>query len=127
MRIGRDHLASTVYTLVFAYVGGAMPVLLLLTVFARPWADVITSEDVATEVVRTLCSAFGLILAIPLTTAVAVAVAAPREERPAPVMRRRPDPGVQGGAPSSTERGQRATTSKGTVAWTSGWSRTSAW
>ena len=79
MRIGRDHLASTVYTLVFAYVGGAMPVLLLLTVFARPWADVITSEDVATEVVRTLCSAFGLILAIPLTTAVAVAVAAPHE------------------------------------------------
>lgn len=79
MRIGRDHLASTVYTLVFAYVGGAMPVLLLLTVFARPWADVITSEDVATEVVRTLCSAFGLILAIPLTTAVAVAVAAPHQ------------------------------------------------
>ena len=60
------------YTLVFAYVGGAMPVLLLVTLFARPWGDVLTSEDVATEIVRTICSAAGLILAMPITTAIAV-------------------------------------------------------
>jgi uncharacterized membrane protein len=72
MRIGRDHLASTVYTLVFAYVGGAMPVLLLVTMLDRPWGDVLTSEDVATEIVRTICSAAGLLLAMPITTAIAV-------------------------------------------------------
>lgn len=75
MRIGRDHLASTVYTIVFAYVGGAMPVLLLLSLYSRPWGDVITSEDIATELVRTMCSSFGLILAIPVTTLIAVLVA----------------------------------------------------
>lgn len=74
MQIGRDHLASTVYTLVFAYVGAAMPILLLLSVYNRPWGDVLTSEDVATEIVRTISSAFGLTLAIPVTTLIAVLV-----------------------------------------------------
>ncbi len=60
----------------FAYVGGAMPILLLLSLYDRPWGDVITSEDVATEIVRTITSSFGLILAIPVTTAIAVLVAA---------------------------------------------------
>jgi uncharacterized membrane protein len=77
MRIGRDHLASTVYTIVFAYVGTAVPVLLLISLYRQPLADLLTSEDLTAEIVRTVASAIGLVLAIPLTTLIAVAVIGP--------------------------------------------------
>ncbi|MEV6868257.1 YibE/F family protein [Streptosporangium subroseum] len=74
MRIGRDHIASTVYTIAFAYAGAALPILLLVDAYDRPLLDVIGSEQVAEELVRTLVGSIGLVLAIPITTAVAVAV-----------------------------------------------------
>jgi uncharacterized membrane protein len=74
MRIGRDHIASTVYTIAFAYAGAALPILLLVDAYDRPLLDVITSEQFAEEVIRTLVGSIGLVLAIPLTTAIAVAV-----------------------------------------------------
>ena len=72
MRIGRDHIASSVYTLVFAYAGSAMVVLLLVTAYQQGLAEVATTEQVGTEVVRTLVGAIGLVLAVPVTTAIAV-------------------------------------------------------
>jgi len=74
MRIGRDHIASTVYTLVFAYAGTALPVLLLITIAQAPLGGVLTSEPLAEEIARTLVGAIGLVLAVPLTTAVAAAL-----------------------------------------------------
>lgn len=71
MRIGRDHIASTIYTIVFAYAGASLAVLLLLYLYDRPALDVLSTEDIATEVARTLCSAVGLVLAVPITTAIA--------------------------------------------------------
>ena len=71
MRIGRDHIASTIYTIVFAYAGAALSVLLLLYLYRMPLLDLLGTEDIATEVARTLCSAIGLVLAVPLTTAIA--------------------------------------------------------
>ena len=76
MRIGRDHLASTVYTIVFAYAGAALPVLLLIAL-SGSFDTLFLSEDVTAEVVRMLASGIGLMLAIPATTAVAVMVAPP--------------------------------------------------
>ncbi len=75
MRIGRDHIASSVYTLVFAYAGSAMTVLLLITAYQRGLADVATTEEVGQEIVRTLVGAIGLVLAVPITTALAVFMA----------------------------------------------------
>jgi uncharacterized membrane protein len=75
MRIGRDHIASTVYTIVFAYAGAALPVLLLIELYGQPLRTVLTNADVAEELVRTMASAIGLVLAVPATTALAVAVA----------------------------------------------------
>ncbi len=72
MRIGRDHIASSVYTLVFAYAGSAMTIMLLITAYQRGWAEIATSEQIAQEVVRTLVGAIGLVLAVPVTTAIAV-------------------------------------------------------
>jgi uncharacterized membrane protein len=71
MRVGRDHLASTVYTIVFAYAGTALPTLLLINIYQRPLGQVLTSSDIAEELTRTFIGAGGLILAIPLTTALA--------------------------------------------------------
>ena len=71
MRIGRDHIASTIYTIVFAYAGAALPVLLLLFLYERPVLDLIQTESLSEEIVRTLASAIGLVLAVPVTTAIA--------------------------------------------------------
>ncbi|MGN8245722.1 YibE/F family protein [Cellulomonas soli] len=75
MSIGRDHIASTVYTIAFAYTGASLPVLLLLEVYGQPFGQTITSGPFAEEVVRTLAGSIGLVLAIPLTTLVAALVA----------------------------------------------------
>jgi uncharacterized membrane protein len=74
MRIGRDHIASTVYTIAFATAGAVLPVLLLIAIYDRPLLQVIQSEQFAAEVIRTLVGSIGLVLAVPLTTAIGVAV-----------------------------------------------------
>jgi uncharacterized membrane protein len=71
MRIGRDHIASTIYTIVFAYAGTALTLLLVLQLYDRPLVDLLGTEEIATEVVRSLVSSIGLVLAVPLTTAIA--------------------------------------------------------
>jgi uncharacterized membrane protein len=77
MRIGRDHIASTIYTIVFAYAGAALASLLLISIFDRPLLDVLSDEVIAEEVMRTLASAIGLVLAVPATTLVAALTVGP--------------------------------------------------
>jgi uncharacterized membrane protein len=84
MRIGRDHIASTIYTIVFAYAGAALVVLMLLYVYNRPPLDLVSSEPLAEEIVRTFTSAIGLVLAVPITTAIAVLIAGPSQSSPPP-------------------------------------------
>ncbi|MEU4091154.1 YibE/F family protein [Streptomyces sp. NPDC026673] len=74
MRIGRDHIASVVNTLVLAYAGAALPLLLLFSIAQRGVLAVAGSELVAEEIVRTLVGSIGLVVAVPLTTALAVLV-----------------------------------------------------
>jgi uncharacterized membrane protein len=68
MTVGRDHIASTVYTIVFAYAGAALPALLIFELSQRPLWTTVTSA-LAEEVVRTLVGAIALVLAVPVTTA----------------------------------------------------------
>ncbi|MCV7194228.1 YibE/F family protein [Mycolicibacterium brumae] len=77
MRVGRDHIASTVYTLVLAYAGSALPLLLLFSVANRSLGDVLTSEAVAIEIARSAVGGIALALSVPLTTAIAAALATP--------------------------------------------------
>jgi uncharacterized membrane protein len=70
MAIGRDHIASTVYTVVFAYAGAALPLLLLFELYSRPVGVTLTSSALAEEVIRTLVGGIALVLAVPVTTAV---------------------------------------------------------
>jgi uncharacterized membrane protein len=74
MRIGRDHIASTVYTIVFAYAGSALTVLLLINISNRPTSTILTGEAISQEIVRTLVGSIGLVLSVPLTTAVGAAL-----------------------------------------------------
>lgn len=77
MRVGRDHIASTVYTLVLAYAGSALPLLLLFSVANRSLSDVLTSESVAIEIARSAVGGIALALSVPLTTAIAAVLATP--------------------------------------------------
>ncbi|MDN6400834.1 MAG: YibE/F family protein, partial [Brachybacterium sp.] len=81
MRIGRDHIASTVYTLAYAYIGSALPVLLFASTLERSLLGTVTAGEISAEVFRTLIASIGLVLAIPLTTAIA-ALLATSTERP---------------------------------------------
>ncbi len=81
MRIGRDHIASTVYTIVFAYVGASLPLVLLVAMSDRALLASISSGELAEEVARTLVGSIGLVLAIPLTTAIATLVVATASRR----------------------------------------------
>jgi uncharacterized membrane protein len=75
MRIGRDHVASAVNTLVLAYAGASLPLLLLFSLSGQGLGDVATSQAVATEIVRTLVGSIGLVASVPITTALAAVVA----------------------------------------------------
>jgi uncharacterized membrane protein len=71
LRIGRAHVASVVNTLVLAYAGAALPILMVFAVGGVPSTYVLSTELVAMEVVRGLVGSLGIIAAVPLTTALA--------------------------------------------------------
>lgn len=77
MRVGRDHIASMVYTLVLAYLGTALPLSILLSVSDRPLMQSLTSDVVATELLRSIIGAVALVLAVPITTLIAAYTVAP--------------------------------------------------
>ena len=102
IRIGRDHIASVVNTLVLAYAGAALPLLLLFSIANSSMGSVANSELVAEEIVRTLVGSIGLVASVPVTTALAALV----------VSADRPGSGAAGAgtgapAPVRTGRGRR--------------------
>ncbi len=74
VRVGREHIASAVNTLLLAYAGASMPILLILAASDQSLAMAANSEVVAIEIVRTLCGSIGLVAAVPITTALAAIV-----------------------------------------------------
>ena len=77
MRVGRDHIASTVYTLVFAYAGSALPLMLLFSVAQQPLGGLLTTDVVAVELARSFVGGIAIALSVPLTTAIAAALTTP--------------------------------------------------
>lgn len=75
MNVGRDHIASTVNTLVLAYAGASLPLLLLFSMGGNRWDMVISQEMVALEIVRTLVGSLGIVAAVPLTSLLAAVLA----------------------------------------------------
>ncbi|MFD9426280.1 MULTISPECIES: YibE/F family protein [unclassified Streptomyces] len=102
IRIGRDHIASVVNTLVLAYAGAALPLLLLFSIAQSSVGTVANSELVAVEIVRTLVGSIGLVASVPVTTVLAALV----------VSADRTGLGAEAGAPAPvrTGRGRRRKT-----------------
>lgn len=82
MRVGRDHIASSIYTLVFAYAGSMLVVLLLIYAFPKDLIELVTSEQLGQEIIRTLVGATGLVLSMPVTTLFAILFTKPALESP---------------------------------------------
>jgi uncharacterized membrane protein len=94
MRIGQDHVAATVNTLVLAYAGASLPMLLLFSLGRGNYGYLINFSFIAEEIVRALVGSLGLIAAVPLTTVIAIGFAT-RADRLGVA---RQAPGPQGGA-----------------------------
>ena len=93
LNVGRDHIASTVNTLVLAYAGASLPLMALLAAQAEPLGLLVSRDLLATEIVRTLVGSMGIVAAVPITTGIAAVLAASGRaegERSAPVDAGRP-------------------------------------
>jgi uncharacterized membrane protein len=75
LRIGRDHVGSAVNTLVMAYAGAALPVLLYSSISGVGLGAILGSEDIAQEIVRTLAGSVGIVAAVPITTILSALIA----------------------------------------------------
>lgn len=71
MKVGRDHIASMIYTLVFSYAGAALPLLLLVSLSGQSMTQILSSDIIATELLRSAVGAIALVFAVPLTTFIA--------------------------------------------------------
>lgn len=92
IRVGREHIASTVNTLLLAYAGASLPLLLLFAASDQSLDIVANSELIAVEVVRTLCGSIGLVAAVPITTVLAALVTREANVELTDVVAGEPDP-----------------------------------
>ena len=79
--VGHDHIAATVNTLVFAYAGASLPVLLVFSIGGTTFTDAVNSEAVAEEIVAALVGSIGLIASMPITTGLAALLALRMSDR----------------------------------------------
>ncbi|HEV8228556.1 MAG TPA: YibE/F family protein [Candidatus Limnocylindria bacterium] len=103
LNVGRDHIGSLVNTLALAYFGGALPLVLLLSLGFQPLSVALNSEEIVGSLLTVLAASVGLVLCVPITTAISVYLARRgflREEAA-------DDPIVQSAARSRRQREQR--------------------
>jgi uncharacterized membrane protein len=72
LNVGRDHIGSLVNTLALAYFGGALPLILLISLGYQPLAISVNSEEIVESLIAVMAASLGLVLCVPITTAVAV-------------------------------------------------------
>jgi uncharacterized membrane protein len=70
-RVGRSHIASVVNTIILAYAGSSLPLLILIVANSDSLGGVVTDQIIAQEVVRSVVATLGLVAAVPVTTALA--------------------------------------------------------
>ena len=91
-RIGRAHIASVINTIVLAYAGASLPLMLLFATGNTPIGELLTGQLIAQELVRSAVGTVGLITAVPITTALAAIVAARRSVPPGELTTIAPEP-----------------------------------
>jgi uncharacterized membrane protein len=83
-RVGRAHIASVINTIILAYAGASLPLLILIAAGNQPLRQVLTNQQIAEELVRSGVGTLGLIAAVPITTALAAAASRRLPATPAP-------------------------------------------
>lgn len=78
LRVGRDHIGSLINTLALAYFGGALPLVVLLSLNFQPLSVALNSEEMIESIVTVIVASIGLVVCVPVTTALAVALAGDR-------------------------------------------------
>ncbi len=96
--VGRDHIAAMVNTLVLAYTGASLPLLLAFTLYQEPLWRRVNREPIAEEIVRTLVGSMGLVMAAPITSLIASLLAC--------WIVRREEAGKQGSKGAEEQRGE---------------------
>jgi uncharacterized membrane protein len=102
MKVGRDHIASVVNTLFLAYTGASIALLLLFSTGGLAVAEIVNSELLAEEIIKTVVGSLGLIMAVPLTTALAASIAVGRPRDAPPLGATHPHGGGGGGGIGSS-------------------------
>jgi uncharacterized membrane protein len=82
LNVGRDHVGSLVNTLALAYFGGALPLVLLISLGYQPLAVAVNSEEIVESLLTVMAASIGLVLCVPITTAIAVMFAGRRAPAP---------------------------------------------
>lgn len=72
LRVGKDHMGAVINTLILAYTGASLPIVLLLYVSDSPFLELVNREVITTEIIRSIAGSAGLLVAVPLTTLIAV-------------------------------------------------------
>lgn len=72
IKVGKDHIGAVINTLILAYTGASLPLVLLFYISDTPALELINREVIATEIVRSIVGSIGLLCAVPLTTLIAV-------------------------------------------------------
>jgi uncharacterized membrane protein len=72
LKVGKDHMGAVINTLILAYTGASLPLVLLLYTSTAPVIELINREAIATEIIRAIVGSIGLLAAVPLTTLIAV-------------------------------------------------------
>ena len=72
LNVGQDHVGSLVNTLALAYFGGALPLILLASLGYQPIAISVNSEEIVESLIAIMAASLGLVLCVPITTAIAV-------------------------------------------------------
>lgn len=71
MNVGRDIMGTMINTLILAYTGTSIPMLLVFMAYETSMTKIVNLDIIATEVVRSLSGSIGLILTIPITAIIA--------------------------------------------------------
>jgi uncharacterized membrane protein len=104
-RVGRAHIAAVINTIVLAYAGASLPLMLLFAAGTTPIGELLTNQLIAQEVVRSVVGTMGLITAVPITTALAALLAARQSATPAAALPTQPTRDAVSDAPATTRSG----------------------
>lgn len=81
IKVGQDHVSALVNTLVLAYVGVALPVILIFKMSSGGFSSIISQEIFVAEIIRTIVGSIGIILAVPITTILAARILGKHREK----------------------------------------------